>query len=231
MFVNVVHKLIVFILFSGMLDVLQFLPPDAIKTVKLKSSTRQKEQPDKPNNDTQKPVGPIASKVVYLKKPEPPKEEENVEPEPEEPVPAKPDEPKEPTEPTKLPPDDVDNMLRDNNDDTEIEKKLNELIATYRGDKLRKLKKAAKERAPNYKFGDMIKTLNKLGIPCPTNEDYARLHGLHNRWDPDGNIIEYFSPMLRTFIPVNMRFYKISINRPRSNGKIFSHAQQSNFGL
>lgn len=185
---------------KDVLDVLQLLPRDAIKTVKLKSKARQRVQDDKPNDDAPKPH-PIASKVVYLKKPEPPKEEEI--PEYSGPTSTLPEQPK-PIEPELL--ENVDTMLKENNDDDEIGRRLNELIATYRGDKLRRLKKAAKARAPNYKFGDMIKTLNKLGIPCPTNEDFARLHGLHSRWDPDGNIIEYFSPMLRTFIPVNMRY-------------------------
>jgi hypothetical protein len=48
--------------------------------------------------------------------------------------------------------------------------------------------------------------LAKQGIPVPNDDDFARLETSHGaRWDPDGTVVEYYSPVLRSFVPINMR--------------------------
>lgn len=211
------------------LDVQQFVPQELIKSMRI---SRVKKRPPRKKSD--KPPGPVASKVIYFKEPEPSFEDEDEEelpfddipldegPDniPPAPAPRKEEmavpEPEEPTD-TAQPANahdlpmlyfvhDLDRMLDETNEDKDVDNRLTKLMDKHREEQLKKLKNAAKPKGPNYKFGDMIRTLTKLGIPCPTNEDFTRLHGTHSRWDPDGTVVEYFSPILRTFIPINMRY-------------------------
>ncbi|ODM97511.1 hypothetical protein Ocin01_09166, partial [Orchesella cincta] len=207
------------------LDVQSLIPSHMVKSVKIKKvkKTEAIRKHVAPPRDDDKPTGPVASKVVFLKRPdEPPKATEEPPPEPvvepmPEPEPA-PEVPKGVIQPEGitdinglpmfLVTDTVANLIHITNEDKLIDKRLSELIDVHRGDMLKKLKKKQQTKIPTYTYAEMMKMLKDQGIPCPTNEDFSRLHGLHSRWDPDFTVLEYFSPMLRTFVPINMRSAK-----------------------
>ncbi|CAL8088991.1 unnamed protein product [Orchesella dallaii] len=211
------------------LDVASIVPTHLVKSIKIKKikKTAAIRQHVAPPAENDKPPGPIASRVVFLKKPDEPQkapEEPPAEPAPviapiktPEPPPTKPPEPapigviqpQGPADINGLPmflvTDTVANLIKITDEDKLIDKRLSELIDVHRGDILKKLKKKKQTKIPTYTYADMMKMLKEQGIPCPTNDDFSRLHGLHSRWDPDFTVLEYFSPMLRTFIPINMR--------------------------
>ncbi len=59
---------------------------------------------------------------------------------------------------------------------------------------------------PEFTYSEMVNVLKEQGIPVPSDGDISRLTSSHgSRWDPDGTVLEYYSPVLRSFIPVNMR--------------------------
>lgn len=112
-------------------------------------------------------------------------------------------------------------MLEEEDDD--IDRKLTEMLDIQREYVERKLKKKKKLEGPRYKFPEMVQTLTEAGIPCPINEDFGRLQGMHSRWDPQGTVLEYYSPMLRTFVPINMRYLGLLENYFDSILESFEH--------
>lgn len=101
----------------------------------------------------------------------------------------------------------AENKIQETKEEEKIDRNLNDLIEAIKRGKLyqERLDPYRKERPEKFRFGGMVKRLHSYGIPCPINDDFSKLQGTNREWDPKGTAIEYFSPMLRAIVPVNMR--------------------------
>ncbi|XP_035710990.1 uncharacterized protein LOC118436634 [Folsomia candida] len=97
-------------------------------------------------------------------------------------------------------------MLNDDDEDVQIAADLSEVLAHYKGEFSQEEKAADPDNLPDVGYEDIVKMLKSQGIPIPTDSDFSKLESSYSqKWDPDGTVVEYYSPVLRSFIPINMR--------------------------
>jgi len=96
--------------------------------------------------------------------------------------------------------------LKKNSVEAGIGEKLSEMMEEYVTNAKIDKKTRKRGRLPYFTYTEIVNKLNELNIPIPNDEDFALLENEDTGpWDPEGTVVEYFSPMLRSFIPVNMR--------------------------